>query len=161
MKFRDRTTGYIYNNLFEIQQKFSTVSFPMVWTTETYDYANVDLVIEVPEPQVSNQYNKMEYTGVQLINGQWTDVWTEVPKYADPVEQAEWVASCTAGQWDAVRQHRDDMLKGTDYTQLPDTPITAACRSAFSTYRQALRDITLQTDPYNIIWPTVPIYEKE
>ena len=161
MKFRDRTTGHIYNDVFAIHQTFPNVSFPMNWTEETYDFANVDLVTVVSEPPVSSIYNKMEYVGVQQIDGQWTEVWTEVPRYTDPTEQAEWVDSCTLNQWYTIREEREVLLKATDYTQLPDTPITQNCRSAFVTYRQALRDVTLQSDPYNITWPILPSYQKE
>lgn len=160
MKYRNRTSGHIYNSIFEIQQQFPNVSFPMNWTEETYDFANVDLVAEVAEPPVTSVYNKMEYAGIQQVNGQWTEVWNEVPKYSDPTEQAEWIDSCTLSQWYTVREQRDALLKATDYTQLPDTPITQNCRSSFVTYRQALRDITVQSDPYNIVWPIMPIYEK-
>ena len=159
MRFRDRTTGQIYS-LFELQQKFSHVSFANEWTTDTYDFANVDPVITIHEPPVS-MLNRAEYAGVQLIDGAWTDVWNEVPKYDDPTEQAEWVVLCTETKWDEIRSYRNLLLSQTDYTQFADTPITPTSKSTFITYRQQLRDITTQSDPYNIIWPTPPIYEKE
>jgi hypothetical protein len=159
MKFRDRTTGDIYT-LFDLQQKFSNVSFPLNWDTTTYDFANVDPVIVIPEPTVGI-HNRAEYGGIQLINGIWTDVWNEVPRYDDPTEQAQWVLACTESKWEEVRVERNRLLSETDYTQLSDTPITPTSRAAFATYRQTLRDVTAQTDPYNIVWPTPPIYEKE
>lgn len=56
-------------------------------------------------------------------------------------------------QWAAIRAERNARLAASDWTQLPDAPVDAA---AWATYRQALRDVTQQSDPFNIIWPTEP-----
>jgi len=53
-------------------------------------------------------------------------------------------------QWQVIRTQRNQMLKDTDWTQLADVPVDKA---VWATYRQALRDITTQTDPFNITWP--------
>lgn len=57
-------------------------------------------------------------------------------------------------EWDVVRRERDIRIAKTDWTQLPD--VSEATRIAWQTYRQALRDITTQSDPSNITWPTEP-----
>jgi hypothetical protein len=159
MRFRDRTTGQIYS-LFELQQKFYYVSFPITWDASTYNFANVDPVVTVAAPIVSI-LNRADYGGVQLVNGMWTDVWNEVPRYDDPTQQAAWVTECTEIKWDEVRGQRNSLLAQTDYTQFTDTPISLTSKTAFMQYRQQLRDITTQSDPYNIVWPTMPNYEKE
>ena len=159
MRFRDRTTGQIHT-LFDIQQKFSNVSFPNQWTSDTYDFANVDSVVSVPAPVVDTR-NRPEYVGVQFVGGVWQDVWAEVPKYDDPFEQEMWVECCLAEKWGEIKAERNNLLSASDYTQLPDSPISPTSKAAFITYRQQLRDITNQPDPYNIIWPELPIYEKE
>jgi len=53
-------------------------------------------------------------------------------------------------QWQVIRTQRNQMLKDTDWTQLSDSPVDKA---EWVTYRQALRDITKQDDPFNITWP--------
>jgi hypothetical protein len=53
-------------------------------------------------------------------------------------------------QWQVIRTQRNQMLKDTDWTQVADSPVDKA---AWATYRQALRDITTQADPFNITWP--------
>jgi hypothetical protein len=55
-------------------------------------------------------------------------------------------------QWQVVRNQRNQTLKDTDWTQVADSPVDKA---AWATYRQALRDITTQADPFNIVWPVV------
>jgi hypothetical protein len=57
-------------------------------------------------------------------------------------------------QWAAVRAERDRLLAKTDWTQMPDVSIES--KTMWATYRQALRDITQQADPFNITWPTPP-----
>ena len=57
-------------------------------------------------------------------------------------------------EWVAIRIERDRRIAVTDWTQLPDVPL--ATKDAWATYRRALRDITLQPDPFNIVWPTPP-----
>jgi len=44
----------------------------------------------------------------------------------------------------------DLRLANCDWTQLPDVPVDA---DAWSVYRQALRDVTTQADPFAIVWP--------
>ena len=53
-----------------------------------------------------------------------------------------------------TRSKRDSLLLASDWTQLPDVPI--ATKSAWADYRQQLRDITTQADPFNITWPISP-----
>ena len=53
-------------------------------------------------------------------------------------------------QWNAIRSQRNQMLKDSDWTQVADVPVD---KTVWATYRQALRDITKQPDPFNITWP--------
>lgn len=57
-------------------------------------------------------------------------------------------------QWPVVRRQRDALLTQSDWTQLPDVPL--ATKETWAIYRQALREITEQTDPFNINWPVRP-----
>jgi len=64
---------------------------------------------------------------------------------------AEELQSKIDTQWQVIRIQRNQMLKDSDWTQLIDSPVD---KETWATYRQALRDITKQTDPFNINWPT-------
>ncbi len=57
-------------------------------------------------------------------------------------------------QWEVVREKRNKLLTESDWTQLPDIP--QATKELWEPYRQELRDITNQPDPYNITWPNPP-----
>jgi Phage tail assembly chaperone protein len=58
--------------------------------------------------------------------------------------------------WTRARKRRAELLAESDWvvTKAMDqgTPVPADWQA----YRQALRDITSQTDPFNIVWPTKP-----
>ena len=56
--------------------------------------------------------------------------------------------------WKAIRLERAVLLKASDWTQMLDVQLPN--KEAWAVYRQALRDITNQTDPFNITWPTAP-----
>jgi hypothetical protein len=59
-------------------------------------------------------------------------------------------------EWGRVRKVRNSRLAASDWTQLPDVPLSQELREQWNVYRQALRDVTLQPDPFNIVWPTPP-----
>lgn len=70
-------------------------------------------------------------------------------------ENGQWVNQDTPeNEWLKVRELRAGYLAKSDWTQLPDVPL--ATKEAWAVYRQALRDVTLQQDPFNIVWPTHP-----
>lgn len=53
----------------------------------------------------------------------------------------------------AVRGERDALLAATDWAALSDVTMSPE----MAAYRQALRDITLQSGfPHNVLWPTKP-----
>lgn len=56
-------------------------------------------------------------------------------------------------QWGLVRAQRNALLAACDWTQLPDSPVD---KTVWATYRQALRDVTNQSDPFAIVWPSAP-----
>ena len=58
--------------------------------------------------------------------------------------------------WDLVRDERNEKLTKSDWTQLPDAPLTDAEKLNWRTYRQALRDITTQPNSANVTWPQAP-----
>jgi len=59
--------------------------------------------------------------------------------------------------WADVRKQRNDWIAWSDWTHLPDAPLTVTQKALWATYRQALRDITKQADPSKITFPTPPI----
>ena len=57
-----------------------------------------------------------------------------------------------AFKWEGIRKQRNQLLSKTDWRASSDLTLS----DDWKTYRQALRDITTQSDPDNITWPTEP-----
>ncbi|OOY31576.1 tail fiber assembly protein [Thioclava sp. F36-6] len=53
----------------------------------------------------------------------------------------------------ALRTKRDAALSASDWTQMPDSPLSDADKQAWATYRQALRDLP---DSDGAEWPVAP-----
>lgn len=81
------------------------------------------------------------------------------------VEEAAWTAGAKDRQIETNRQHRNHKLSETDFIpsrqrdQIDNgavTDLNLANYKLWLTYRQKLRDITNQPDPFSITWPIDP-----
>jgi hypothetical protein len=107
----------------------------------------------------------------EFINIETPSDWMSSTDIAPPAYDSQ-TAGCffRNGAWEIVtatpdttqlaidaRRQRNAMMAACDWTQLPDTPFTSAQKTAWATYRQALRDISKQAlFPVTIDWPVVP-----
>ena len=76
-------------------------------------------------------------------------------------ETKRWIETLTneeklKQQWLITKQQRDQLLQQSDWRVVKATDTGIPISQSWKDYRQALRDITIQTDPFNIIWPTPP-----
>ena len=56
-----------------------------------------------------------------------------------------------------LREERNKKLAASDWTQFNDSPLSDSKKTEWSTYRQALRDITSSTQSiFSVTWPTEP-----
>lgn len=59
-----------------------------------------------------------------------------------------------------LRDMRNDLLQESDWTQMPDSPLSDAKKTEWASYRQALRDLpssyTNSDTIADIVWPTQP-----
>lgn len=58
---------------------------------------------------------------------------------------------------DMIREARNVLLKNSDWTQVPDSPLSPEKKQQWAEYRQALRDLPETADVNNIAWPQQPI----
>lgn len=77
------------------------------------------------------------------------------PHHAFDYATKQWVLDVEAA-WAAVRATRDERLAATDWVTLRAQEQGTAVPQPWLDYRQALRDITDQADPLNIVWPEPP-----
>jgi len=99
--------------------------------------------------------NNLLNTGEPLFPPNHYSIWdNDLNKWKDPRPQTAIIDE----EWVKVRLKRNELLTNSDWT---DT-LSAKNRlgdelyNAWQQYRQALRDITNQADPYTITWPTAP-----
>jgi hypothetical protein len=69
----------------------------------------------------------------------------------------QWVESENLAIADVLPK-RQKLLYQSDWTQIPNNPLTAEQQAAWATYRQELRDIPQQSGyPFNVVFPVAPI----
>lgn len=127
----------------DIRLRYSNISWPQNGFTPPENYV---YVLSEDMPVVDYTKNVAEGTPEYSANG-WHQVWVVSDASSAEIDQR------VAAQWAQVRNHRNSALQSTDWTQLPDSP---ADKAAYEVYRQELRDVTKQTDPFNIVWPVKP-----
>ena len=75
-------------------------------------------------------------------------------------EEQAWLAGAFDRAMVALRSKRNALLKESDHTVLQDSPLTAAKKSEWMTYRTALRNLTLGLDTIekvnNVAYPLKP-----
>jgi hypothetical protein len=111
-----------------------------------YDFSN--------QPDLDTFEKAVEVAPVKDEYGIWRQTWA-----VEPMTEEE-VAARTEQEWNAVRNRRDFLLLRSDWTQLADAPLTNTETVNWASYRQALRDITTQSDSFNILWPVPPVGES-
>jgi beta-glucosidase/6-phospho-beta-glucosidase/beta-galactosidase len=58
---------------------------------------------------------------------------------------------------DQIRLERNKALARTDWTQVPDSPLSPEKKQQWAVYRQGLRDMLNNvTDPAGVVWPVQP-----
>lgn len=72
------------------------------------------------------------------------------------IDTKQWVLN-GARAWAYIRSLRDKKLAESDWVRLRAADLGEPVPQAWIDYRQALRDITDQPDPLNIVWPTPPV----
>ena len=120
------------------------------------DNVAIDLLYRADAPMLSTHVQVPE--GVDARDANWLVV-TAPHRGAshavvanDPVR----LAAARQERWDEVRVRRDALLQRSDWTQVADAPLATDAVAAWRSYRQALRDLPDQGDPFWLVWPQQP-----
>jgi len=137
-----------------LREMYPSTHFPAVITQVALDGFENWYVIEdeTAIPEYDKSSKKLEF--VRAFNG--TAV---VGRYSViELSNAEKLAAKEARKRD-VRYHRDNTLNSTDYLMTSDlfNSFSAADQEKIVEYRQALRDLTNQENPFAITWPVLGI----
>jgi len=130
----------------DLKKENKNVTFPTELTENDLIRWDIYEVRQTPKP---NDYTKT--------------ISEEIPLLVDGVYYQNWVVENATQdvintrievKWIEIRDLRTQLLLECDWTQLAD--ISAEIKSEWTLYRQNLRDITNQIDPFNIMWPIKP-----
>ena len=127
-----------------IQQLFPNTSFSIAGPNA--DFLTANNVVELVE-------NLSFTTPTQKLS--IVDAYVDSGKaYSVKVESttSEEQTTLTNQQWSNIRLQRDKLLQATDWRASSDLTLS----DAWKNYRQALRDVPTQSDPFNITWPEQP-----
>jgi hypothetical protein len=121
-------------------------SFPTEMTESLMGEWDIYEVRQTPKP---NNYTKNISEGTPiLVDGVYYQNWEQVD-----ASESE-ITNRLNDKWEEIREFRNQLLLECDWTQLADIPTET--KTIWQTYRQELRDVTTQSNPFNIVWPTKP-----
>jgi hypothetical protein len=148
IKVSGSVTTYPYT-LQQLKLDNINVSFPKVISNEILN--NFYTYKVIPVGLDDSDYTKNYEEGTPTQSGSvYVQNWLITSASAEEITERENI------QWDEVRSERNRLLTECDWTQMNDTPISGSKLTEWQTYRQSLRDITNQSNPFEISWPTKP-----
>ena len=122
-------------------------SFPVNVSNSTLEAWQVYPVEVSATPEVTADKKAVINDMPDYVNGTWILGWQIQQKTNQEIQQLA----------DEVREERNSKLAACDWTQLSDAAITDEFKIVWQNYRQALRDITSQSEfPINVVWPETP-----
>ena len=166
MEIRNRSTGAVTTvNAFKATKP--NTSFPKQMSENCLNDYGYDVVLNGAAATVTAPYGVSTRSGVEEKDGKWFTKFVAGPVFTDTKDkdgnvtktaaqnETAYKAGVDASAAAGVRVTRDKKLAECDWTQADDSPLKAA--SAWTTYRQALRDVPTQSGfPHTVTWPTKP-----
>lgn len=156
MEIRDRETGDVITTD-QLRKKYWNVSFPERITNDILNDYGYDPILNGPEASVSGPYETSVREGIEEIDGQWFTKFVVGPIFNNPKEEIEYKDSIDNTKSEQVRLARNNLLKASDWTQIPDCTVD---KTIWAKYRQELRDVTTQDGfPHEVVWPEEPVHK--
>jgi len=157
MQIRTQTGAVMYEAEFRAYTKANGGPSWETTTTEVLEALGADVVLEGAQATGGTVYQYSQASGVEQVDGKWYTKHILGPVFTGDTaaaDEAAYKAMKDAEQAASVRNSRTEKLKDCDWTQIADS---TADKTAWATYRQALRDITAQSGfPWTITWPESP-----
>lgn len=145
LRIVNNETTYPYS-LEKLREDNPRTSFPSEITEEVMNDYNIYEVRQTPKPN-NHTKNISEGTPI-LVEGVYYQNWIQTD-----ASQTE-INTRIETKWEEIRELRNELLRECDWTQLGDIPTET--KAIWTEYRQNLRDITNQSNPFSIIWPVKP-----
>jgi hypothetical protein len=140
----------------------NNISYPYSLKNLREDYPNISFPLELAE-QTAIEWDIYEVRSTPKPIDYTKNIVEETPILVEGIYYQNWIQSDAtqseidlrlSSKWEEVKLIRNEMLQECDWTQLSDIPTTT--KELWQSYRQSLRDITTQSNPFNIVWPDKP-----
>jgi len=145
LRIINNNISYPYS-LKNLREDYPNISFPSELTDQTAIQWEIYEVRSTPKP-IDYTKNIVEGTPI-LIEDVYYQNWIQSDATQSEIDLR------LSAKWEEVKLIRNEMLQECDWTQLSDIP--TATKELWQSYRQSLRDITTQSNPFNIVWPDKP-----
>jgi len=149
LKVSGSTITYPYS-VQNLKNENPSISFPTIITDSLLESFNI-YKVEVKSSGYDNDDSKDVTEVTPTLSGS-----IYIQTYTISDADTETINKRREIKWSEVRSSRDSLLSESDWTQFNDSPISGSTLTDWQTYRQSLRDITNQSDPYDITWPNRP-----
>ena len=143
----------------------SNITYPYSLNQLRSDNLNVSFPQTISD-EILSDYHTYRVIPIGLDDNDYTKNYEEgTPTQSGSVYVQNWLITSASVeeitdreniQWNEVRSERNRLLTECDWTQMSDTPISGSKLTEWQTYRQSLRDITSQSNPFEVTWPTKP-----
>jgi hypothetical protein len=148
LKLENGNIRYPYT-ISELKSENPNTSFPAVLTNEVLESFDI---YPVQSTEYTDDYTKNIEEGTPILSdSSYIQVWN----ITDATEEE--ISAKLEEQWVEVRIMRDALLAQSDWTQFQDSPLSGTQLTEWQTYRQSLRDVTSQPNPFNLSWPAKPM----
>jgi hypothetical protein len=163
MQIRIRETGAVmYEAEFRAYTKANGGPSWDITTTEVLTALGADVVFEGAQASGGTVYQYSQASGVEQVDGKWYTKYVLGPIFTDgettaAEQETAYKATKDAEQAKSVRSTRDSKLAESDWRVIKAAETATTLDAAWATYRQALRDVTAQSEfPWTITWPDAP-----
>ena len=168
MEIRDRKTGQLMtlDEFRTLQKQISTPYWHTISESNVEEF-DADIIFEGPQAEGGTVYQHSMRVGIeQKSDGKWYTKYILGPIFQDIInddgstttaleQEIAYKRMKDEQQSNIIRMQRNKLLAECDWTQLKDT--TQQISETWVSYRQALRDIPLQSEfPWTIAWPVKP-----
>lgn len=132
--------------ILNLTQLFPNISFPLL--LKDSDMPEDYVIVKSTNLPSYSETQKIVAGEPTLEDGKWTQNWNVVDMTTQEFDELKNVRA------QDVRAQRDNLLKESDWSQLPDVQVN---KTLWIEYRQALRNITSQSGfPLEVEWPIAP-----
>jgi hypothetical protein len=140
----------------------NTPHYPYTVSDLRNSYPNVSIPENISDEALI-EWGMYEVTPTPMPTDYTKNITEGTPTLIDGIYYKSWVQTDASeeeinyriqSKWEDIRIQRNELLTECDWTQLGD--VSQTIKDLWTVYRQQLRDVTNQQNPFNIEWPVKP-----